>query len=190
MNKIDRNGNYIGDGKSHCEYKVLNIEGVESEVSFSDSTESVYVTYRANNKSCVCRFSHHTCNGVKFGDYLNGFCADEYSIKTKLGFYRVHFEPEFETKLTIESDFFNNKIAKKMIENGTVEAAAISIQDLYKRGAGADVTDVKGKMVGRYLIKGNRIETKEIPTGYGWDVYTENGKEIKRVHCLAPREFF
>ena len=52
--RTDKNGNYIGDGRFHVNHEVFDFSKypqIETSVNFSDTTESVYVTYYNNENN-------------------------------------------------------------------------------------------------------------------------------------------
>lgn len=93
-------------------------------------------------------------------------------------------------RLSVPYEQLKRNVAKKMEIDGIVEISPLTIQEVYARGEGADLSDIKGKIVGeRYLITGDTITSSPQKTGYGWDVYYDlNGNEIKRERVLAPRK--
>lgn len=142
--RFDKHGNMIGDGSYHCEYSVFDIDGVGVNVSFSESSESVYVTYSYGDKRCIVRFSNHLCNSVSFGDYLDGNMAYMNEIRYRLGLCGREFVPD--TRLWIES-----RNVKK-IEACNYDECDKTIQELYAMGSGASLSEYVGK-----LAKGSRL---------------------------------
>lgn len=153
---FDREGNIIGDGKYHADYTVLDLSsyGVTSEVSKSDSSESVYVTYSCASTAKVIRvrFSHHNNNAVKFGDQLNGYITSSDEILYRLGLKKAVFVPE--TFLYIPSQ----KVAMKKLH--LYEVAELTIQEMYALGKDADISKYNGKVAkdSNYLILGDTVQ--------------------------------
>lgn len=100
-NRYDKFGTPIGDGTTHANYTVYDIPGTEVTISPSNTSESVYVTYRTKDgKSVTDRFSNH---------YSNQEGKDIYDILYELGY--TEFEPRYETKL------LGQNVKKKEIKN-------------------------------------------------------------------------
>lgn len=154
--RFDREGNIIGDGKYHADYNVLDLSsyGVTSEVSKSDNSESVYVTYScaSTHKVIRVRFSHHNNNAVKFGDQLNGYIASSDEILYRLGLKKAVFVPE--TFLYIPSQ----KVSMKKLH--LYEVADMTIQEMYALGKDADISQYNGKVAkdSNYLILGDTVK--------------------------------
>ena len=164
----DRDGNPIGDGSFHVEPDVFEFDQypqIKSDTSYSDTTESTYITYRntENGKSIAVRFSNHESNAVRFGDQLNGWIASRDEVLYHLGLKQREFIPE--TFLLIAT----RKIAKKQL--GDYEEADKSIQEMYALGANADISEYKGKLAkgSNYLILGDKVdeEIRERPNAFG-----------------------
>jgi len=164
INRTDRQGNYIGDGSCHVDYTVINFSEypqISSSVSLSETTESVYVTYRndENDKKITTRFSYHVNNAVAFGDQLNGFAAGKNEILYHLGLKTRTFIPD--------TFLFINKrcVAKKDMEAGLYEFAELTIKEMYDLGKGADLSAYTGKIAknSNYLILGSKVE-EEVKT--------------------------
>ena len=162
--RTDRLGNYIPDF-GNCDYWILNFPGtdIQSEVNFSEKTESVYVRYSSSktHRCVTCRFSWHVNNAVLFGDQLDGRFASEDEILYRLGYKKREFLPD--TRLWIASQ----KVAKKRLH--LYEEAPLSIQEMYALGEDADLSEYKGKLArgGNYLILGDKVE-KVKETGRDW----------------------
>jgi hypothetical protein len=139
--KTDRNGNLIGDGSFHTDFKVLEFSnpGISSTVSKSETTESVYVTYKYENKSITCRFSIHENNAVKFGDQLNGYVAKPIEIMFHLGLAERIFVPLTSLYIGFQS--------VKMNTVCNYEVADITFKELYELGQGADISQYTGKVL-------------------------------------------
>lgn len=85
----DRYGNPIGNGTYHAGYTVYDIPGTEVSISPSESSESVYVTYRTPDfRQSTSRFSNHFSNQEYKGPI---------EIMSELGMLRS--EPRIEKKL-------------------------------------------------------------------------------------------
>jgi len=160
--KTDSKGNNIGDGSYHAQFQVEKFEKypqIESSVSRSESTESVYVTYKntENDKRITVRFSNHENNAVKFGDQLNGYTASNNEILYHLGLKKRTFIPK--TKLYI----WTQQVSKKKLEAGEYEIADKTIQELYDFGKNADLSKYKGKVAkdSNYLILDNKVNEIE-----------------------------
>lgn len=86
----DKFGNPIGDGTYHAGYTVYDIPGTEVSISPSESSESVYVTYRTPDwRRSTSRFSNH---------FSNQEYKDPIEIMSELGMVRS--EPLIEKKLS------------------------------------------------------------------------------------------
>ena len=159
MNALrDKRDNFIGDGTCHVDYEVVDFKKfgydyIKYEVSFSDTTESVYVYYinKNNSKVAVVRFSTHTCNAVKFGDVLEHAIKEE--ILYKLGIMKRKRVEDKETRLFIESR------QVKKVDADKYEEAPLTIQEMYALGADADLSQYRGKLAkdSRYLILGDKV---------------------------------
>jgi hypothetical protein len=154
----DNRGNEIGNGSYHVDYTVLDFQdypGINASVSMSETTESVYVTYSYNGNSVVVRFSDHCNNATLFGDQLNGFFATKNEILYRLGLITRTFVQG--TRL-----FINSRMVKKS-EIGTLyQVSDLTIQEMYRLGAGADLTSHTGKIAkdSNYIILGEKVETQ------------------------------
>lgn len=156
--RTDRSGNPIGDGSYHHNYDIRDFGNkypeIKHTVNLSQSTESVYVTYSSpkTHKSVTLRFSDHENNAVKFGDQLNGILASDDEILYKLGYKKRTFIPK--KRLFIGTQ----QIAKKKLKD--YEEADKTIQELYALGAGADLSEYKGKRAkgSNYLIWGDKVD--------------------------------
>jgi hypothetical protein len=139
--KTDRNGNLIGDGSFHTDFKVLEFSnpGISSTVSKSETTESVYVTYKYEDRSITCRFSIHENNAVKFGDQLDGYFASEKEILFHLGLAQRVFVPQTYLSHGLSSI--------KMSTVLNYEVADITRQELFKLPEGADISQYTGKVL-------------------------------------------
>lgn len=153
----------------HVSYYVEEIEGIEVKVNEAVTSESVYVNYYnpENGKKCICRFSTHTCNGEKFGDYLNGYTASRDEIMFRLGLKKRTFVPNIIERLVIDADFISKDERKKLNE----ERLNVTIKDLYAMGEGADLTEYVGKVTsdGKWRIKGDKVVK---------DVFEETGTDF------------
>ena len=151
----DRQGNFIGDGSSHVEITIYDLAdyGVTSEVSESQCSESVYVTYScAETHKCVTvRFSHHENNAVRFGDQLNGLLTSKDEVLYRLGLKKAVFVPQ--TFLYIGTQ----QVAKKRMH--LYEETSMTIQEMYALGEGADLSEHVGKLAkgSNYLILGDTV---------------------------------
>lgn len=160
QSKTDRNGNYIGNGDFHSNYKVIDFDGIDNiitSVSKSETTESVYVTYSniLNSKSITVRFSEHDNNAVKFGDQLNGFFASKNEILYKLDLITRFFVPA--TRIYIGSQ----QVKKSTI--ALYEVADLTIQEMYLLPVNSDLSSFKGKLAkdSNRLILGEKVELLE-----------------------------
>lgn len=167
---FDRLGNIVGDGRFHADYNVfdfstLGYDFIESSVSKSETSESVYVYYRntKNDKVACVRFSWHTCNAVRFGDVLDFTDKDE--ILYRLGLKTKKRIDEFKTRLVI---YFQSV---KKIDADKYEEAELTIQEMYALGAGADISQYVGKLAkgSRYLILCGVIEAREYKVGFHYE---------------------
>lgn len=140
--KTDRAGNSIGDGSFHVPYYIINLDKypqVVYDVSFSNTTESVYVNYQNtdNDKSVTVRFSNHENNATKFGDQLDGNWAKDNEILYALGLKNRVFIPEK------RKDIGAYQVKKK--EAKAYEEADKTIQEIYSLPVGTDLSAYKGK---------------------------------------------
>ncbi|MDR2594541.1 MAG: hypothetical protein LBC87_07215 [Fibromonadaceae bacterium] len=155
--KFDKKGNAIGDGKHHIKPIVLqfpNHPEIKSEVGFSQSSESSYVYYtnKNNGKRISVRFSMHENNAVKFGDQLNGYLATEDEILFHLGFKKRTFIP------AVELSIAHNQVSLKKLDK--YEMLSETLADLFKLGAGADLSNYYGKVTADLkLITGKRVNS-------------------------------
>ena len=186
--KTDKSGNYIGDGRYHVEYSTFDFSEypqIDIKVNKSETTESVYVTYKNNDngKSIILRFSTHENNAVKFGDQLNGNLATKNEVLYKLGLMNRKFIPK-------KRLFISWKQPKK-VDLDKYEVADKTMKELYDLGDGADISMYNGKLAkgSNYLITGDKIESSyetrlddfgnEVRIGdYIYESY-EQGGEIK-----------
>lgn len=160
--KQDREGNLIGNGRFHVDYTVFDFNDypqISSNVTLSNTSESVYVTYKNNDngKKITLRFSTHVNNAVAFGDQLNGYTAGKNEVLYHLGLKNRTFIPE--TYLFIE----NRRVSKKDVAAGIYQIAELTIQELYALGKDADISQYKGKVAknSNYLILGERVKEAE-----------------------------
>lgn len=158
----DKNDNIIGTGLCHADYNVIDFseyKNIQTTVSKSDTSESVYVYYRNtdNNTVAIVRFSNHTCNGVEFGDYLDGASKDE--VLYRLGMKQRKFIPD--TRLFIGFE----KVKKADLEK--YEEAELTIKEMYALGKDADISACKGKLAkgSNYLIFSDKVREFELKTG-------------------------
>lgn len=164
----DRFGNTIGD--VNVDYRIEDLSAYSTEirtkVQKSNSTESVYVYYILGDKMAVVRFSSHSCNGVEFGNYIDGNTYPIDEILYRLGLVKRVFIPN--TYLSI----YTQQVAKKKI--ASYEMADITIQEMYAMGEGADLSAYKGKIAkdSNYLILGDTItrEVVEVRNSFGQKV--------------------
>lgn len=168
MNAIkDKHDNPIGDGSFHCSYNVIDLSsyGIRSVLDFSETTESVYVSYINDNngKRITARFSNHINNAVKFGSQINGFIASENEILFHLGLKKRIFKPAL--ILQIGRDMVK---AKKIHE---YKSCGLNLSQLLKLGAGADLSMYKGMLIEgtNEIITSNRINSYE--ASYGDFIY-------------------
>ena len=140
---IDKHDNPIGDGTFHCRYNVIDLTsyGVRSTISFSGTTESVYVTYinDNNSKRITARFSYHINNAVKYGDQLNGFIATEDEILFHLGLKTRTFKPDIILQLG------RNAVKAKKINE--YKSCGLTLSELFALGDGADISMYVGMLI-------------------------------------------
>ena len=181
VNKVDRDGNPIGDGSWHKNYKVdevaLSYPNISYKVDKSASTESVYVTYTNNDPKypenerpkVTVRYSNHDSNAVKFGDQLRGHEFDESTpvgkrmaerqtniLLTRLGLKKA---------VPVYGKYIPNRmVSNREIEQGIYEETDKTIQEMYDLPIGTDISQYKGKVAkgSRYLIEGNEVERGQI----------------------------
>ena len=153
----DKSGNNIGDGSYHTEHSVYEFNDypeITSSVDYSNTTESVYVTYRNknNDKHVKVRFSDHENNATKLGDELNGRFASRDEILFRLGLKEREFVPNKRLRIHF------TMVKKKDIEK--YDEADLTIDEMYSLGAGADLSKYKGKLAkgSNYLILGDKVE--------------------------------
>lgn len=160
----DRHGNFIS--KMNVDYDVIDFNKygynfIESSVSKSVTTESVYVYYKntRNDKIATVRFSNHSSNSLEFGDVIDGNFNNYEEILFKLGLMRRIFVPN--THLLI----CKQCVAKKNLTN--YEEAELTIQEMYALGEGADLSKYVGKIAkgSNYLICSDKIQKYEDKLG-------------------------
>jgi hypothetical protein len=168
---FDRNDNPIGDGKYHVNYYVEDFSDypqIETNVSFSDTTESVYVNYynNSNGESITTRFSNHENNAVKFGYQLNGYLTSKLEILYKLGLAERIFIKNPPTK-TI------HKKQVKIKDVPNYEQSSLTIQQMYDLDFDSDLSKHKGKIAkgSNWLILGDKVES--LDSEYGHYEYKE-----------------
>lgn len=161
--RTDRAGNIIGDGDWHISPTIIDFSefpNISTSVSESASTESVYVTYTNNDngKKITVRFSFHENNAVKFGDQLNGFLASKAEVLYHLGLRTRKFIPRKELSIA------RNTVGKKV---GNYERSDFTLAQLFARGEGASLEDVKGKLLKDRdeVIVGGRVNSYTSPWG-------------------------
>ena len=155
--KYDRLGNNILTAEFHAKYDVIKFNNYKilTSIDFSQTTESVYVTYRYNDKSITCRFSNHICNAVEFGDQLDGNLATPNEILYKLGLVSRIFIPE--TFLYID------KYSVKKSKMVNYEECELTLKEMYNLGANFDISKFTGKLAKgtNTIINGSKIEVVE-----------------------------
>jgi len=156
--QIDRLGNPIGDGSYNVDYDILDFSEypqIYTDVSRSETTETVYVTYINNDNlnRIIVRFSNHTNNAIEFGDQLDGNFASRNEVLYYLGLKKRTFIPN--TYLSID----NRHVSKKDIAKGIYEEAELTIKEMYDLGKDADLSNFVGKLAkgSNYLIIGNKV---------------------------------
>lgn len=154
--RYDREGYLIGNGDYHVDYYIEDMANypVDIQVQKSSSTESVYVHYRNREdfeqalrddfetdiRVATVRFSHHTCNGLRFGHYLPGDSSNNrIEILYRLGFAVRNVEEVYSPYIHIAP------IAKK--KAAQMELCPFTLAELRSRGTGADLSDVKGTVI-------------------------------------------
>lgn len=172
--KTDKNGNYIGDGKYHVDFNVIDFSEypqIKTSVSKSNTTESVYVTYRNNDnlESVTARFSNHENNAVKFGYELNGYLTNKNEILYRLGFKKRVFVPNKKKFI------YSRMVAYKDLDK--YQEADITIKEMYDLGENASLKEYKGKLAkdSNYLILGDEVEV-HFDDRYGEYIYTDVNK--------------
>lgn len=164
QHRTDRDGNLIGDGKYHVDYDVydfseMGYDFIESNVSLSESTESVYVYYTntKNHKIACVRFSWHNSNDSMFGDVL---CfTDIYEILYRLDLAERTFVHD-------ERLFIGTQQIKKS-ELDKYEEAELTIREMYDLGEGADLSKYVGKRAkgSNYLVFSDQVKKFVLETG-------------------------
>ena len=141
--KTDKYDNPIGEASFHCRYNVIDLTsyGIRSTVSFSDTTESIYVTYinDNNSKRITARFSYHINNAVRYGDQLNGFLANEDEILFHLGLKTRTFKPDVVLQLG------RNAVKAKKIHE--YKSCGLTLAELFDLGDGADISMYLGMLI-------------------------------------------
>lgn len=141
--RYDENDQPIGDGTTHCSYRIEDFGElpVRAIVSESYSTESVYVTYTNldSHVSVKVRFSSHTCNDVKFGAAIDGNTSDARNeILFRLGFIDRIPVPFFVNHIHTQY------VAKKKLH--AYEEADKTIAEIIALPAGTDISEYRGKL--------------------------------------------
>lgn len=167
-------------GGDHVDYDVMDLSkyGVESRVSKSEQSESVYVYYRRGEKVAKVRFSRHYSSCVYDGGVMDGW-ATKQEILFELGLMDREFIPS--THLIIGK----NMVKMSDVEN--YEEADLTIQEMYALGAGADLSPYVGKLAkgSRYLIFSQKVE-EVVDTRKNW-----LGAQVPIGHYLyTPKEEF
>lgn len=166
----DRHDNVIGDGTTHAIYDVHDFasdgyEFIKSSVTFSNTTESVYVKYinTRNLESVTVRFSGHISNSVKFGDVLTHTDVNEILYQLGIKGKKV---------LNNTRPFIITRCVKKK-EISRYEEAPLTMQEIYALGVGADLSSYKGKVAkgSRCLIQGDKIEEIENNIGVNFEYF-------------------
>lgn len=168
--KKDRYDNVISDGTIHAIYDVHNFaedgyDFIESSVSLSNTSESVYVKYTntRNLKSVSVRFSWHASNGVQFGDVLTHTDVNEILYRLGVKGKRI---------INNTRPFIMTRFLKKK-DVAQYEEAPLTIQEMYALGIGADLSSYKGKVAkgGRHLIQGDKVEEIENNIDVSFEYY-------------------
>lgn len=168
--KKDRYDNVISNGTTHAIYNVYDFAAdgydfIESSVSFSNTSESVYVKYRntRNLESVTIRFSWHISNDVEFGEVLTD--TDTNEILYRLGVKGKRAINN--TRPSIMTQFLKKK------DVAQYEEAPLTIQEMYALGIGADLSSYKGKVAkgSRHLIQGEKVEEIENNIGVSFEYY-------------------
>ncbi len=150
---VDRDGNPIGDGSWHKNYKVdevaLSYPNISYKVDKSASTESVYVTYTNNDPKypengkpkVTVRYSIHDSNAVKFGDQLRGEAVERNNgeLLYRLGLKEREWVPAPSVP--------TRTVSKKDLENNTYEESELTERDIMLLPVGADIAEHKGKLI-------------------------------------------
>ena len=151
--RVDRDGNRIGDGSSHMRYKVdevaLSYPNISYKVDESATTESVYVTYYNNDPKysenerpkVTVRYSTHDSNAVKFGDQLRGEAVERNNgeLLYRLGLKEREWIPAPSVP--------TQTVSKKDLENNTYEESELTERDIMLLPVGADIAEHKGKLI-------------------------------------------
>lgn len=155
--KTDRNDNPIGNGDYHVSYVIFDFpeyDFINTSVTFSNTSESVYVRYTNmnNGKSITVRFSTHISNAIEFGDQLNGATATKEEVLYHLGLMKRTFIPE--SYLSINK----RNVGKSEMKN--YKEAELTIKEMYALGENADLSRFVGKLAkgSNYLILGSKVE--------------------------------
>ena len=128
--RYDINDNAIGNGTWHVPYEIFDFGTlpISARVEEAITSETVYVTYtRDDTREYVkVRFSDHTCNGVRFGDFIDGRWHDARElVLVKLGFMRIVKTPRFAKHIAF------NAASLKKIKSGAIELLPMTYSDLY-----------------------------------------------------------
>ncbi len=151
--RVDRDGNPIGDGSWHMNYKVdevaLSYPNISYKVDESASTESVYVTYTNNDPKypengrpkVTVRYSIHDSNAVKFGDQLRGEAVERNNgeLLYRLGLKEREWIPAPSVP--------TRTVSKKDLKNNTYEESGLTERDIMLLPVGADIAEHKGKLI-------------------------------------------
>lgn len=138
--KVDGKGNEIGNGEFHVNYHIFEFDNgqIETRVSKSDTTESVYVYYSFKTERVTVRFSNHENNATKFGDQLNGMWATRDEVLFHLGLKKRVFIPLVRKNI--------GSMTVKKVEMKNYEVADLTIQEMYELPVGTDISMFKGKL--------------------------------------------
>jgi hypothetical protein len=150
MEKRERTEECVGDGTHHVPYFVH--DDIPHKVTFSEGSESVYVTYYEGEKFISVRFSNHGNNAIKFGDELPGPIASKDEILYHLGLKKRTFVPRKHLYI------WSRMVKKTDVRN--YEESELTIQEMYSLGAGADISAHTGKVAkgSSRLILGGIVE--------------------------------
>lgn len=143
-------------------YDMTAYPTIEVSVSKSEGSESVYVYYTntESNQRVTVRFSTHSNNAVMFGDQLDGNLTSIEDVLYRLGLAKREFV--YDTGLSI----WSRQVAKVQLAN--YEEAALTIQEMYALGAGADLSEYTGKLAkgSNLLILADKVGVFQKTTGH------------------------
>lgn len=161
----DINGQLIGGYESETSYHIEDFGDlpIAYDVEKAISTESVYVRYwrtdDRDREKVTVRFSWHTCNGIRFGLYVDGESKDARNeILYRLGFKKRRIVPIYTT--SVGKEFVGKKRIKQFVECDK------TIEEIESLPEGADLSDCCGKLAKgtNILIKNDHV--RRVQTAY------------------------